>query len=284
MPIALDDVIKQVRDLPSLPAVITELLTSMDREDVDLQSLAKKITLDQALTAKTLRLANSSFYGMPSKVTTIAQAMSILGFRSIRTLLTACSVTSAFPATGTGSFDFQAFWRHSVGTAVAAQKLAPILGVNADTAFTAGLLHDIGALVLATRFKTQYDAMLAYRREHDCEVVSAEQAVLGIDHSMVGSALTAHWKFPPEMQQAVANHHAPEHAGASALTLVVHAANTLAHALDLTGTDDDLAPPLSSALWDALKLDAAGSAVLFNDIETAFHDMCQILVSNEGAA
>lgn len=280
MSIAIEDVVKQVRDLPSLPAVVTELLTSMQNEDVDLQSLCRKITLDQALTAKTLRLANSSFYGMASKVTTIQQAMSILGFRSIRTLLTACSVTGAFPAVAGGSFDFQTFWRHSVATAVAAQKLAPLLHVNPDTAFTAGLLHDIGVLVLATRFREPYDATLAYRREHDSYMVSAEQAVLGIDHTVVGSALIAHWRFPPEMQQAVAQHHSVHTPEMAALTMVVQAGNALAHALDLSGIDDDLAPALPMPVWDALALDDADSAVLFAAIETAFADMCQILVSN----
>ena len=280
MQIAIEDVVKQVRDLPSLPAVVTELLTSMQNEDVDVQSLCRKITLDQALTAKTLRLANSSFYGMASKVTTIQQAMSILGFRSVRTLLTACSVTGAFPV-NSGGFDFQSFWRHSVATAVAAQKLAPLLRVNPDAAFTAGLLHDIGVLVLATRFKEQYDATLAYRREHDCYMVSAEQAVLGLDHTAVGSALIAHWRFPPEMQQAVSDHHSAYAPGMQALTMVVQAANTLAHALDLSGIDDDLAPPLPAPVWDALALDDEASAALFGAIETAFADMCQILVTNE---
>lgn len=279
MPITIDEVTRQVRDLPSLPAVITELLTTMDKQDVDVQSLCKKIALDQALTAKTLRLANSSFYGMSSKVTTIGQAISILGFRSIRTLLTACSVTAAFPKNTTGSFNFDGFWRHSVATAVAAQKLAHLLAVNPDTAFTAGLLHDIGALVLSTRFRDQYDAMLAYRREHDCTILAAEQAVLGIDHTAVGSALTAYWKFPLEMQRAVAGHHTPEDSGMSPLTLIVHAANTLAHALDLTGEEDDLAPSMSQAVWSALGLDEDRSTSLFDDIETTFNEMCQILVS-----
>lgn len=279
MPITIDEVTRQVRDLPSLPAVITELLTTMDKEDVDVQSLCRKITLDQALTAKTLRLANSSFYGMSSQVTTIQQAISILGFRSIRTLLTACSVTAAFPRNAGGSFNFEGFWRHSVATAVSAQKLARLLAVNPDTAFTAGLLHDIGALVLATRFREQYESMLAYRREHDCTIVVAEQAVLGIDHTVVGSALTAYWKFPLEMQRAVAGHHTPEDSGMSPLTLVVHAANTLAHALDLTGESDDQAPRISHAVWNALGLDEAQSTSLFGDIDTTFNEMCQILVS-----
>lgn len=279
MTIALDAIIKHVRTLPSLPAVIAELLTTMDREDVDLGSLVGKITLDQALTAKTLRLANSSFYGMPSTVTTIGQAISILGFRSIRTLLTACSVTAAFPRDANALFDFEAFWRHSVATAVCAQKLARQLDVNPDTAFTAALLHDIGVLVIATGFPDQYALVLAHRRRHDCYLVEAEQAVLGIDHTAIGSALARHWNFPPDMQSAVAGHHDVDVAGLSALCQVVQAANVIAHGLDLGGAEDALAPPLPQAVWDALALDEERCAALFSDVESTFNDMCQILVS-----
>jgi HD-like signal output (HDOD) protein len=133
--------------------------------------------------------------------------------------------------------------------------------------------------VLATRFRDEYEAMLAYRRAHDCTIVVAEQAVLGIDHTVVGSALTAYWKFPLEMQRAVAAHHTPDECAKNPLSLVVHAANTLAHALDLGGDSDDLAPPISHAVWEALGLDEAQSTSLFAEIETTFNEMCQILVS-----
>jgi putative nucleotidyltransferase with HDIG domain len=275
----LDDLIKHVRDLPSLPAVITELLATMDQPDVDAGLLVKKIALDHDLTAKTLRLANSSFYGMPSQVATIGQAISVLGFRSIRTLLTACSVTAAFPRTTPPGFDFQAFWRHSVATAVCAQRLARLVKVNTDTAFTAGLMHDIGVLVLASGYAERYRDVLAYQREHDCYLREAEQAVLGVDHAVIGSALLAHWKFPLEMQHAVMNHHTSEAAGMRPLTLVTCAANAIAHGLDLSGTEDDLAPPLSQSVWDALALNEAQSLALFAEVESTFDDMCQILVN-----
>lgn len=276
MSIALESVVKQIQNLPSLPAVVVELLSSMDQEDIDVQSLAAKIALDQALTAKTLRLANSSFYGMSSKVTTIAQAISVLGFHSIRTIITACSLTGAFQDNGQGSFNFKAFWRHSVATAVCAKLLARPMRLNPETAFTAGLLHDIGSLVLATRFPQQYEEMLAYQRANDCYLIEAERAVFELDHAVVGSALAAYWKFPLAMQQAVAEHHAGEPAG---LGLAVHAGNALAHALDLSGVEDDLAPPLHAAAWEALDLSEAAGRELFRAAEETFHELSQILVT-----
>ncbi len=273
------DVVKHLRDLPSLSAVVVELMSTMEAEDIDTHALGAKIALDQSLTAKTLRLANSSFYGMSSKVTTIHQAIAVLGFHSIRTLVTACALTGSFPPGAATVFDFKGFWRHSVATAVSAKLLAAYAKVNPEAAFTAGLLHDIGVLVLATRFPAEYAQMLDYRKQHDCFMAEAEQAVFGIDHAAVGSALAAYWKFPAAMQGAVAEHHAPEWDGAPSLALLIHAANTVAHALDLSGDPDDLVPPMSHAVWNALALSDADWKRLFREIEATCAEMCQILVN-----
>jgi putative nucleotidyltransferase with HDIG domain len=275
----LDDVVKHIRDLPSLSAVVVELLSTIDKEDVDVHELGNKIALDQSLTAKTLRLANSSFYGMSSKVTTIHQAISVLGFHSIRTLVTACAVTGSFPAGANTNFDFKSFWRHSVATAVCCKILAPHLKLNPDAAFTAGLLHDIGSLVLATRLASQYAHMQTWRDEHDCTIVEAEQAVFGIDHADVGAALCAYWKFPVQMQDAVAQHHHADLGGARTLPLLVHAANTIAHGLDLSEQMDDLVPPMSQTVFDALALSDADWNNLFSKTESTYHEMSQILVT-----
>ncbi|WP_038494521.1 HDOD domain-containing protein [Janthinobacterium agaricidamnosum] len=278
--IDLQDVIARIQDLPSLPAVVTELLSSMEQEDIDTHLLADKITLDQALTAKTLRLANSSFYGMQSQVTSIQQAITVLGFHSIRTLVTACSITGSFQPAPGSRFDFEAFWRHAVGTAVAARALAPHLRQNPETAFTAGLLHDLGTLVLVTSYPALYRQAELYRGSHDCGEAEAERAIFGLDHALVGSTLAAHWKFPLAIQAAVAGHHdlsGPD-ACSPSLALTVHLANILAHALDLSGIEDDLVPPLSRQAWTSAALSDDDCLQVLRDIELGFQEMCQILV------
>lgn len=275
----LDEVIKRIHDLPSLPAVVMELLSSMEQEDIDTHALAGKIALDQSLAAKTLRLANSSFYGMPSTVHSIQQAIAVLGFHSIRTLVTACSVTDSFPPSAASRFDFQAFWRHAVGTAVCAKVLAPHLRQNPETAFIAGLLHDLGILVLATRFSADYARVADWRAQHDSCTIEAERAIFGLDHAMIGSALCAYWKFPRKIQQAVASHHDGAALAPLSLPLTVHLANTLAHALDLSDQPDDLVPPLSRHAWQAAALDDASWLAVFGASEQMFQEMCKILVN-----
>ncbi|PKV44948.1 putative nucleotidyltransferase with HDIG domain [Janthinobacterium sp. 61] len=276
--LSFEHIVRQIQELPSLPVVVLELLSSMDQDDTDVHVLAQKIELDQALAAKTLRIANSSFYGMQSKVTSIPQAVSVLGFHSIRTVVTACALTSSF-APAAGGFDFQAFWRHSLATAIAARLLAPHLGVNPETAFTAGLLHDLGTLVLVTRFPAEHALVRSYRQAHDCQMAEAELAVIGIDHAQVGSALAAYWKFPEAIQQAVADHYAIDRLEAGGLPLAVHMANAIALALDLAGVDDALVPPLSPAVWRNLALDEQAWLALLRQTEHTFDEMSRIMLA-----
>ncbi|TFW28632.1 HDOD domain-containing protein [Duganella callida] len=266
--IALDEVVRRIHDLPSLPAVVAELLASMAAEDqVDLHYLAGRIALDQALTAKTLRLANSSFYGMPSKVTSIQQAMTVLGLHSVRTLVTACGVIAAIPRAG--NLDFDAFWRHAIATAVWARTLARHLRQSPETAFTAGLLHNLGTLVLATRFPDQYAAVQAWRRQHpDSGVAEAEQAVFGVDHTEAGSALSAYWKFPPAIQDAIRHQH---DAGASGLALAVGLAHVLAG-------PPDHGPAQAEQAWLRLGFDDEQRRQTSEQCARMVNDMCQILV------
>ncbi|MGK5010124.1 HDOD domain-containing protein [Janthinobacterium sp. MDB2-8] len=276
--LSFEHIIRQIQELPSLPVVVLELLSSMDQDDTDVHVLAQKIELDQALAAKTLRIANSSFYGMQSKVTSIPQAVSVLGFHSIRTVVTACALTGSF-APVNGGFDFQAFWRHSLATAIAARLLAPHLRVNPETAFTAGLLHDLGTLVLVTRFPAEHALVRSYRQAHDCQMADAELAVIGIDHAQVGSALAAYWKFPEAIQQAVADHHAIDRLEAGGLPLAVHMANAVALALDLAGIDDALVPPVSPAVWRSLALDEQAWFALLLQTEHTFDEMSRIMLA-----
>jgi putative nucleotidyltransferase with HDIG domain len=278
-PLSLDDVIGKLQDLPSLPAVVMELLTSIDREDVDISVLARKVSHDQALTAKTLRLANSSTYGLQVKVTTIQQAITFLGFQTTRNLITAAAMTGCFPGGQCAGFDNTAFWRHSIATAACARVLARRMRFNQDYAFTAGLLHDIGRLVLVSTYPQRYAEVLAWRGAHDCELIEAERAVLGVDHVMTGVALAERWKFSETMRLGIAWHHEPERAGAGFLATIIHVANAIVHALDIAGEDDDLVPPVSPVAWSALGLNEEAYLHVFRETELQFDEISTVLMS-----
>jgi putative nucleotidyltransferase with HDIG domain len=276
--LAIDDVIAKVRDLPSLPVVVMELLSSLDQGDIDTKLLADKMSRDLALTAKTLRLANSSFYGMQRKVTTIQQAISVLGFNNVRALITAAAVTASFPAPALKLFDFQAFWRHSIAAALCAKALARHFHLSQESAFMAGLLHDLGRLVLVTGFPKQYEAAIAFCNAEDCYQFEAELNILAVDHALVGFALTQHWKFPDVIQKAVAGHHGKGDTESGSLAGTVHIADVIAHALDLSGNENDLVPPLSDAIWSNLGVTPEILMEVLKETELQFDDACQILV------
>jgi len=277
--LSYDDVVRTLDDLPSLPAVVMELLNSIDQDDVDISVLAKKVSHDQALTAKTLRLANSSLYGLQVKVTTIQQAITYLGFQTTRNLITAAAVTGCFAEGHCPGFDHKAFWRHSIATAACAKVLARQMRFNQDYAFTAGLLHDIGRLVLVSCFPQQYSQAIAWRQQHDCYLLEAERTVLGVDHVDAGLALAEHWNFSDTMRLAIGGHHDPEAPGAGFLAAIIHVADAIVHALDLAQVQDDLVPAVSTVAWTALALDEEIYLQLFRETQLQYEEISMVLLS-----
>lgn len=253
-----------------MPAVVMEVLEHIDQEEVNVLQLTRKIMLDQSLTAKILRFANSSFYNTQTKVTTIQQAINLIGISGVRNLILCTMLKISFPEVQCRGFDFNVFWRHSIAAAVCAKVIARHLQLNQDYAYTAGLLHDIGRLVFVTRFTQQYEQVIAYRAEHDCHIRVAECAIFDTDHAAVGQLLAQHWNFSTGMQNAIAKHHEPDVSGGDTVAAIVHAADAIAHALDFSGEVDDLVPPLSMSVWNALGLGQDDMMRVFRETELRF--------------
>ena len=277
MKLAPEQLVQGIHDLPSLPAVVMDLLGSLEQDDIDISVLARKVAHDPALTAKTLRLANAPAFGLQVRVATIQQAVTFLGFQATRNLITAAAITGCFPAGRCPGFDDKAFWRHASASAVCARALARRMRFNQDVAFTAGLLHDVGQLVLASSQPAAYGAVLAWRQQQGCSLLQAERAVLGIDHVDAGVALASHWQFSDTMRQAIARHHDPEVPGAGLLAAIVHVADAIVHALDLAGDEDELVPPVSVVAWEAMGLNEEAYLHLFRETEQQFGDMSAIM-------
>ncbi len=164
-----------------------------------------------------------------------------------------------------------------MATAVCAQLLARHVHVNPEYAFTCGLLHDIGRLVIVTRFPEHYAATIAYRVAHDCYMLEAERAVLGIDHVIAGHALAVHWHFSEILQHAIVGHHEPEKSGGGLLVSLVHVANSIVHALDLANVEDDLVPPISLPAWNNLDLNEEIYQHVFRETVLQFEQLSQVL-------
>jgi putative nucleotidyltransferase with HDIG domain len=254
-PLDRDQVLAHLKQLPSLPTVITELLASFGDEEVDVGLIARQIGHDQGLTARVLRVANSSFYGLQHKVGTINEAVVVLGFRAVRSMVLAVGINGVFRVDQCHGFDVPGYLRHCVAVGVAARLLAPLTGHNPELAFTGGILHDIGELVLAANFPAQYGEVLDYRRKHDCFPVVAERDILGMDHAEVGGLLAETWRFPPALRDALAEHHAPAAVLAGSLAELIHVADAIAHGLGLGHSHEEMVMPVERTAWQRLGLD-----------------------------
>jgi len=272
--------ISTLRDLPALPAAVMDLLDMLGGECVDTSALAAKMSHDVALTAKTLRLANSSFYGLPRHVTTVTEATAVLGLRTVRVVVTAAALTGSFKPPACAGFDFKAFWRHSLSTAVGARLVATALKADADAAFTAGLLHDIGQLVLASGFTGRYEQVLLQRTADDTPLRNTEEALLGTNHTTVGTLVAEHWRFPAQIVSAIGNHHAPPgQAGGEVLASVVHVANKLAHALEFGVQGCTSVAALCAQTWPDSGLSTDVWTQIVSETETQTQTICAALLT-----
>lgn len=275
-PFGLDPVIKNIDTLPSPSLVIVELLHTIDQDDSSPAALAKSIARHQSLVARMLRMANSSFYGMPGRVENIPDAIAVLGLRTVRTLAITTGLHDGFAALSAPGFDLDAFWRHSVATASAAGALARRMKLREGSAFVAGLLHDVGGLVLASHFPEHFAAVLRRQTENGAFIFEAEQAILGMDHADIGQLLGERWHFPPTICDAIANHHHPDDAAVSSLAGVVHLADALAHALDLVGNPAEMVPCISQPSWRRADLSGPDSQDILAEIEHEFGVLCTV--------
>jgi HD-like signal output (HDOD) protein len=197
--------------LPALPEAVSRLLGMVDDPETSARALAQAISTDQVLTARVLKLANSSYYGFQQKVGTVSLALVVLGFRAVKDVALATSVMKAFGrASKDPRFDMRAFWEHSVAVGVASRCLSRILRVaTAGEAFTVGILHDIGQVVLHEYHPDAFLETQRLVREEGRSLLEAETTVLGAGHPQVGGWLCRRWSLPEAICQGIDLHHGP---------------------------------------------------------------------------
>lgn len=270
--LSTETVLQGLQQLPSFSGVLTELLESFEQENIGIPQLVVMIGSDPGLSARILRVANSPFYGFSSRIGSIKEAVVVLGFNAVRSIAIAAEIIDSFDG-----LDCRAFWLHSIGTGFCAKVIAKRVDLDEETAFTAGLVHDLGKLVLEMHFRKHFRLALDYCREKDCEPVEAEKSTLGIDHGMVGFEIAKRWKFPHAIQMAIRNHHAPE---GGLLTDIVHVANVVSHALEIGNSGYDFVPNLSPSAWERLGLDFSILKKCFGEMERLSASSCLFLNKN----
>jgi len=195
------------KNLPTIPTVLAKILQLADAENVSGKELIAVIEHDQSLTGKMLRLANSAFFGQSRRVATIPRAIVLLGFSTVRNLALGVKVWDTLGA-GIARSRLDELWVHAVAVGVAAKALtARLRAGDPDEAFTAGVLHDVGRLILAMRFRDEYWRIVGSTGEAEA-IERKEAANLGVDHTEVGGWVLEAWSLPPAIVEAVRTHHA----------------------------------------------------------------------------
>ena len=219
-------------DLPSLSPVVAQLIATLGSEDVSVGEVEAIIRRDPVIAAKVVSSANAAAYASHTPTTSIRGALMRLGLLRIRRMAVLISLYNAVP--GRAAFQ-EAFWRHSLAVAHAVEVVArevaaakPGLGVNPDMVFLAGLMHDIGLLVLASHYPKQSTAVGALAGERGIPLWEAEVELLGVDHGEIGACLIEHWSLATEIAQAARYHHRltqapPEHRWIAAVLHVADA-------------------------------------------------------------
>jgi putative nucleotidyltransferase with HDIG domain len=252
---AVSCIVRDVESLEPLPANAARVLRLLDDPDVNIRRLTESLTRDPALTAELLRIANSALYGFGPAWKSFSEVVMRLGLRRIRTLVLGAAMGRmlARPLSGYG-LGREALWRHALSTAQSARYLANVIHFpDGEAAYVAGLLHDIGKVVL-DRYVLEDGRQLAeVIRKADLRHWQAEQQLFGLDHAAVGGMIARKWQFPTELAEAIQFHHLPACAGVDpTLSAIVNVANALApyHYGNQTTFGEREAQPEALALLD----------------------------------
>jgi HD-like signal output (HDOD) protein len=230
---ALRSLVSEIKTLPSLPSIYQDLMQEMQSPQASLKKAARIVAKDLGMVTKVLQLVNSAFFGLRTHVSDPEQAVALLGFDTIKSLVLSSQVFAQFDQAKLPSFSLDELWRHAMLTGTYARRIAKEAGAAQqvmDEAYTAALLHDVGVLVLAANKPDDYGRVLELVRMTAVPDWSAEREVFGADHAHVGAYLLGIWGLGDGIVEAVAFHHHPadyKAPGFSAVT-AVHLANALA--------------------------------------------------------
>jgi len=247
---------EDVWTLSSLPHIFVEINRVVADPRSSANNVADVISKDPNLASKLLKIVNSAFYGFPSKVDTISRAVTILGNRELSTLALGTSVLTIFRDIPADLVDMKSFWAHSVACGVAARMIAKYENIaNTERLFVAGLLHDIGRIIIYKHLPDQGREVLLHAQRTGCLLRSAELEVLGFDHTQVGAMLIKKWQFPLVLEQALTYHHQPALSQHLLEASIVHIADILINALTIGTSGERFVPPLTAEVWTELGLE-----------------------------
>jgi HD-like signal output (HDOD) protein len=266
--------VKAEIQLSSFPDIYFQINEVLQSPRSSASHIADVVSKDASLTAKLLKLVNSAFYGFPSKIDTISRAIAILGTNELTTLALGISVVEYFANIPDSLADMKSFWKHSIACGVLSRILASTkVGLSEERFFVAGLIHDVGRLVMFKHLPFATTQALILSRSTRTPLREAEQEVMDFDHAEVSGALLKSWKFPATLELPVRYHHVPTRAMNPLEPSIIHVADVLAIAMSYS-SGTIYVPPLQDKAWENL---GQGPGILAQAMAQADRQICEIL-------
>jgi len=269
----LKKIIRSVDDLPTLPRIVFKITELVNNPRSSASDLSKIITEDQILTARLLRLVNSACYGFPRKISTVTDAVVLLGFDAIRNLLLTTSIFDFFSyKSKLTSFDREQLWDHSLGCAVGAKTIGSYLKhEKTEELFVSGLLHDIGKIVEMHFMPEEFEKIVLQAENQNTVLFLVEQEILGYTHADIGKFLSDKWNLPSIIVHVVSHHHSPCDAKTYIKeAAIVHLADILCRALDMGSGGDNKIPKINNSAWEATNLRLSDIEPIMMEMEEEF--------------
>jgi putative nucleotidyltransferase with HDIG domain len=264
--VSVQRLLRRLEELPAHPNVAIRVVLESNDPSSSATRLGRLIEIDPALTSHVMRLANSAFYGLSTRVGSAARAVTVLGFSMVRSM--AAGIATGVLDAASGGLP-AGYWEHSVGTAVAASLLAPRVGCSGADAFSMGLLHDIGTALLYRLDPEAYEMAANRAITGATPLIQAEHDAFGISHDVAAGRVFAAWNFPPELVRAIGGHHHPPALRPSPLARLLAAAEELAHWLP----DAPRHEPYPAGALEAIGVTHDELALLFDQVVSRTGDV-----------
>jgi putative nucleotidyltransferase with HDIG domain len=269
--------IEQIDTLPTIPSVLQRLLKLIENPKVSLTEVGNFIQSDPVLTSRVLKMVNSPIYGFPGRISAVQQALILLGLNVVRGLLLGVSVFEVMQKSMVG------LWEHSLGCAIASRIIAKKKNLpEPEEISIAGLLHDIGKVVMSLRYKEEYEKVIKDAELRDLFIIESEKEIFGITHSDGGSWIAKKWNFPQSLVEIIDYHHKPNLSKSLPLQAsIVHLADILTRAVGFGFSGDHHVPAVNPAAWELLNLSDAELREILDEMDAAFSEAESFLLGDE---
>jgi len=282
---AARDFVANIKALATLPTVYLKVNEQVNDPNCPASSLGKTISNDQAITSMILRLVNSALYGFPTYIDTVTKAITLIGFKQTRDLVLASSIIDMFSNDSDDCLiDFRGFWEHCIATAICAKLLAAnIKKCDQETMFTAGLLHDIGRLIIFEHHQNlPVNELLEATTKEEALLYKSERSALGFTHGDIAEALFTKWNLPPLLKEAAVFHHAPMMAPRfNEEACCIHIADAITHALRMGNSGDTFVPQISETAWEKLEIPITRLPDITNKLNEQYPELIEIFFKKE---